>query len=63
MPVNKSKQVWIKGAVVKVGFLTLTITGYRPTPGDGAPDAYELVDDRGRRYEFVPHKGINRIDD
>lgn len=58
---KRSKQVWEVGSIVKVGFLTLRITAKVPTPGDYAPDAYELVSlDGSKRYSFVPHHGLER---
>ena len=60
--VRNSKQNWEVGQTVKVGFLTLRITAKVPTPGDYAPDAYELVSlDGSKKYEFVPHNGLSRI--
>lgn len=63
--ISKSKQVWQVGEVVKVGFLTLRVTKREPTPGDFKPDAYILSglgDKADRRYRFVPHNGIERIE-
>lgn len=61
--ITRSKQSWEVGAVVKVGFLTLRVEEIVPTPGDYAPDEYILVSLDGRkRYSFVPHVGLNRID-
>lgn len=54
--VTKSKQVWTFGAVVKVGFLSLRITGIK-----GSND-YQLESlDGAKRYEFTPHCGLIRI--
>lgn len=61
MPITHSKQQWTVGSRVKVGFLTLTVTDLEPTPGDGMPDIYHLKADNGRRYEFRPHYGLERI--
>lgn len=60
--INRSKQNWEIGEVVKVGFLNgLTVVAKIPTPGDYAPDAYALSQaSTGRIYRFVPHKGIER---
>jgi hypothetical protein len=60
--ITKGGQRWTVGERVNVGFLRdLRVVAAVPTPGDWAPDAYELVDDRnGRTYRFVPHKGIER---
>ncbi len=62
MPITRTKQDWSVGSEVKVGFLKLRVTGFRPTPGDYAPDAYELESlDGSKQYEFVPHMGLTRI--
>ena len=60
--VRNSKQVWEVGEAVKVGFLTLIVTGKEATPGDYKPDAYLLCSRDGqKRYRFVPHNGLERI--
>jgi hypothetical protein len=59
--ITKSKQNWTVGSVVRVGFLTLTITAIVPTPGDGMPDEYLLVSAKGAKYSFVPHNGLVRL--
>lgn len=60
--ITKSKQVWEVGEAVKVGFLTLIVTGKQPTPGDYMPDAYLLCSRDGqKRYRFVPHNGLERV--
>jgi hypothetical protein len=62
MPIQRSKQDWSPGSVVKVGFMTLTVMAIIPTPGDWLPDKYQLLDTRnGRWYEFTPHNGLERI--
>jgi len=63
--INRTKQKWQVGEVVKVGFLRLRIIELEPTPGDGLPDAYILCglgDNYTRRYRFVPHNGLERLD-
>ena len=55
-------QRWEVGATVKVGFLSLEITGIELTPGDGRPDRYILQHANGKRYTFTPHYGLERID-
>jgi hypothetical protein len=60
--VSHTRQIWEVGYWVKVGFLTLQITGKVPTPGDYAPDAYLLKSAKGIRYRFVPHKGLTLED-
>jgi hypothetical protein len=47
-----------------VGFLTLWVRANEPSPGDWAPDAYLLCglgDKHDRKYRFVPHNGIERL--
>ena len=61
--IQKSKQVWEVGETVQVGFLKLRITAKEATPGDYLPDAYWLTDKTGlKKYRFVPHNGLERID-
>lgn len=58
---SKNKD-WQVGAVVKVGFVTLRVLGVR-AEYDGLPDIYTLESlDGSKRYEFIPHHGLNRID-
>jgi hypothetical protein len=59
--ITKTKQDWAIGNLVKVGFLQLKVTGVR-SEYDFMPDIYELEDTKGRKYEFIPHNGLNRID-
>lgn len=60
--VKNSKQSWEIGQKVNVGFLkNLTVIEKIPTPGDFAPDAYVLQSNKGVKYEFVPHKGLYKI--
>ena len=54
-------QDWTPGAIVKVGFLTLMVTGVELTPGDYRPDRYLLQHANGNRYAFTPHFGLERI--
>ncbi len=57
--ITKSKQVWQPGETVKVGFLSLRIIKAIATPGDYAPDAYILTNQKGDKfYRFVPHNGL-----
>lgn len=61
---NKTKQIWKVGEIVKVGFLKLRITKIELTPGDYMPDAYHLVGlekNEHKKYRFVPHNGLERI--
>lgn len=60
--ITKTNQVWEVGQKVNIGFMKgLTVVKKVPTPGDYAPDTYELVSAKGVRYEFVPYCGLNRI--
>lgn len=59
--ITKSKQDWSIGSVVKVGFMTLTVTGITATPGDYKPDSYQLVNSKGVKYEFVPYNGLTKL--
>jgi len=57
---NRSKQAWIMGGIVKVGFLTLRVLGAR-AENDFMPDIYTLESlDHARTYEFIPHHGLHR---
>lgn len=59
--IQRSKQKWEVGAVVKVGFLTLRVLGVRAVK-DWMPDIYDLESlDGSRRYEFIPHNGLTRV--
>lgn len=61
MAITNTRQDWSIGATVKVGFLTLRVTGIRAVI-DSMPDIYDLVSlDGVRVYEFIPHNGITRI--
>ena len=61
-----SKQKWETGQIVKVGFLTLLITGKRENDQDASRYGYnvtvwELQGNNSAKYEFVPHEGLTRI--
>lgn len=60
--IANSKQSWKVGQAVRVGFMSLVVEAIEPTPGDYLPDAYILSGATGRRYRFVPHNGLSRID-
>ncbi len=61
MAITKTKQDWSPGNTVKVGFLSLKVVGVRAIY-DGLPDIYTLESlDGQKRYEFIPHNGLNRI--
>ena len=60
--ITNSKQNWMVGSTVKVGFLTLVVRAAIATPGDYAPDAYILSNVAGTQlYKFVPHNGIEKL--
>lgn len=59
--INRTKQNWSIGQIVKVGFLTLKVMGIRAVR-DGLPDIYDLVSlDNTKQYEFIPHNGLRRV--
>jgi hypothetical protein len=60
--ISNTKQNWIVGHAVKVGFMTLNVRAVIKTPGDYLPDAYILSNLRGDKlYKFVPHNGCQAI--
>jgi hypothetical protein len=62
--ITNSRQEWQVGEAVKVGFLSLRVIAKEPTPGDYKPDAYILCGlgaNEQRRYRFVPHNGLERL--
>lgn len=60
----QAKQNWSVGSTVKVGFLSLVVVAKVATPGDFKPDAYVLASPtKGTFYEFVPHNGLNKIEE
>lgn len=60
MAITRSAQDWTVGNIVKVGFLTLLITGFEATPGDHRPDVYLLQSAKGVSYRFTPHFGLEK---
>ena len=58
----RRRQSWEVGTTVKVGFLELTVKGFRRTPGNHLPDEY-LLERKGRFYVFVPHNGLHGLTD
>ena len=59
--IRNSKQDWSIGATVKVGFLSLRVLSVRDEY-DHMPDIYTLESlDGSKRYEFIPHNGLVRI--
>lgn len=60
---GKRTQDWSIGKEVKVGFLTLRVIDCVDIT-DGMPDIYLLESlDGKRKYEFIPHNGLTRIDE
>lgn len=60
--ITKTKQNWVPGAQVRVGFLSLIVKAAIATPGDGRPDAYLLANQAGTQiYKFTPHVGVEKI--
>lgn len=58
---SKNKD-WTPGAIVKIGFMTLRVLSAR-AEYDYKPDIYTLESlDGSKRYEFIPHNGLTRID-
>ena len=59
---TKAGNKWEVGNVVKVGFLMLRVLSVRAEK-DYLPDIYTLKSLNGlRRYEFIPHNGLHRIE-
>lgn len=59
--ISNSKQKWIVGNTVQVGFLTLKVTGCKAVV-DGLPDIYYLESiDGSKHYEFIPHNGLRKL--
>ena len=59
--INKTKQDWSIGNIVKVGFMQLRVTGIRAVR-DGMPDIYDMESlDSSKKYEFIPHSGLVRV--
>lgn len=59
--INKSKQSWDIGSIVKVGFMTLKVLAVRAEK-DYLPDIYTLENPKnGKKYEFIPHNGLSAL--
>lgn len=58
--ITRTRQNWAAGSIVKVGFMSLMVQGAIETPGNYAPDAYLLSNEKGQNYLFVPHKGLEK---
>lgn len=50
----------VKGFTVKIGFLSLIVTGYELTPGDYLPNIW-LLTRNGKNYKFTPYNGLEQI--
>ena len=58
--INRTKQDWSIGNIVKVGFMKLKVVAIKAVK-DGMPDIYELISSTGIKYEFIPHNGLFKI--
>jgi hypothetical protein len=59
--ITNTKQNWQVGEKVRIGFLNLTVYGFKAIK-DGLPDIYTLVSLDGEKvYEFIPYRGLKRI--
>lgn len=57
----KAGNKWKVGNEVKVGFMKLRILGSRAVK-DWMPDIYDLESlDGAKKYEFIPHNGLHRV--
>jgi hypothetical protein len=58
---NNKNTNWEIGSQVNIGFMkNLTVLSVR-SEKDGMPDIYTLENQKGVRYEFIPHNGIHKI--
>jgi hypothetical protein len=48
----------VKGQIVRVGFMTLTVEKYELTPGDEMPNRWHLESNKGKKYIFTPYNGL-----
>ena len=48
------------GKLVKIGFLTLSVSGYEETPGDYLPNKWHLEALSGQKYTFTPYHGLEK---
>jgi hypothetical protein len=51
----------VKGQVVRVGFMPLTVEEYELTPGDGMPNRWHLESSKGKKYIFTPYNGLQEV--
>lgn len=58
--IQKSKQMWESGEIVKVGFMKLQVIEAKSTKGDYKPDSY-LLSNGKKYYVFVPHNGLTTL--
>ncbi len=52
--ITKTTQDWSTGSMVKVGFLTLKVTGMKG-------GAYLLESTKGVQYSFTPYTGLIKL--
>ena len=58
---TRTGNTWTVGNIVKVGFLRLRVVGAM-AEYDGLPDIYTLESLDGlKKYEFIPHNGLTRV--
>ena len=59
--IKNSTQNWSIGETVKVGFLKLKVLSVR-AEYDYKPDIYTLESlDGSKKYEFIPHNGLTKL--
>jgi hypothetical protein len=60
--ISNTRQNWIVGRNVQVGFMTLKVRAILSMPNDDLPEAYILSNMSGLQlYKFVPHNGCQKI--
>ncbi len=57
---NRKVSEWVKGEIVKVGFMTLEYTGAKLN-NFGCANSYRMIAKSGKEYWFTPHRGIEAI--
>jgi hypothetical protein len=55
--IKNTSQDWTIGSWVKVGFIQLQVVNILAVK-DGLPDIYELKNNKGKKYRFIPHRGL-----
>jgi hypothetical protein len=59
---TKTRQAWIPGQTVKVGFLSLVVKAQLAATGDGLPGAFILTNAAGTQlYRSIPFNGVEKI--